>query len=659
MRVLTDCAEFSSLLCDYQDGTLTGDEHASADQHLKACTACRETLAQVQAIKTLLDGTLQEHVMRDKFNAETDQKLRSITADPQLEVDPVEERLVAAEPVGFFGGASDRFGAAPWWAVSVSVHVLAILLASLVTMTIGEVLDDGEIIIVTNIEKSPMLQAEEEKKRALDVLDSKVDVPPTDPTSTEQSNIVVPPDILAKAEVGDHFETINLDRPDTQSAFGNPEARMFHSVHGNDEPEGGGGAGGLSLMDEMIGVGGAASPGSGGGWGGGNGTGTGIGTGSGHGSFGNRNGGGRKLMVMRHGGTKATESAVDKSLEWLARHQEADGHWDSLKLEARNDPRCTGVNGDAANTGFALLAFLGAGHTEKVGRYKSHVKRATEWLCKTLEVQEKTCGTGRFVNGHGGNYTQGIASLALAESAAMGRNPEVKKWAQKAMDGVIAGQIKIGESEYHAWDYNPRGHTNDTSVTGWNIMALKSGKIAGLHIDPASLEGAMKWINSGQDLKGAPKGAGEAEYWEGGMMTYRGKVGQEPQPKNMAMTAAAALTRLFVGGEKPSDAGVAGPCNLMKKAANLPTADQARFNLYYWYYGTLVMFQKGGDHWKEWNEAMKKALLETQRKDGDFEGSWNPYKGVGQGLIYGGRVMATALGALNLEVYYRYMPILR
>src|SRR6185503_7519066 len=142
-----------------------------------------------------------------------------------------------------------------------------------------------------------------------------------------------PPDILAKAEIGDHFETINPDRPDTQSAFGNPEARMFHSVEGNDEPEGGGGNGGMALLDDMIGVGGAASPGTGGGWGGGNGTGTGIGNGSGHGSFGARNGGGRKLMVMKGGGNKATESAVDKALEWLAKHQEADGSWCIRKHE--------------------------------------------------------------------------------------------------------------------------------------------------------------------------------------------------------------------------------------------------------------------------------------------------------------------------------------
>ena len=140
----------------------------------------------------------------------------------------------------------------------------------------------------------------------------------------------MPPDILAKAELGDHFETINPDRPDTHSAFGNPDAHMFHSVKGSDDAAGGGGAGGTSLED-LIGAGGASSPGSGGGWGGGVGTGVGNDKGSGRGSFGNRNGGGRRLMVKRHGGSKATENGVDAALQWLAYHQEPDGHWDAKK----------------------------------------------------------------------------------------------------------------------------------------------------------------------------------------------------------------------------------------------------------------------------------------------------------------------------------------
>ena len=140
-------------------------------------------------------------------------------------------------------------------------------------------------------------------------------------------------------------------------------------------------------------------------------------------------------------------------------------------------------------------------------------------------------------------------------------------------------------------------------------------------------------------------------------MTYRGTLANPHGRKGMAVTAAAALTRLLVGGEKPDHPGVAGPCNLMKEDKNLPSKWPG--NLYYWYYATLCMFQRGGDHWVLWNKAMKPTLINSQRRDGDFDGSWNPlfdYKG---GHIYGGRVMSTALGAMCLEVYYRYLPMFR
>ena len=66
---------------------------------------------------------------------------------------------------------------------------------------------------------------------------------------------------------------------------------------------------------------------------------------------------------LRGGGSPGSESAVDAALRWLARHQEADGHWDGAKYEGRKT--------DPGITGLAVLAFLGAGHTETAGKWKS------------------------------------------------------------------------------------------------------------------------------------------------------------------------------------------------------------------------------------------------------------------------------------------------
>ena len=78
-------------------------------------------------------------------------------------------------------------------------------------------------------------------------------------------------------------------------------------------------------------------------------------------------------------------------------------------------------------------------------------------------------------------------------------------------------------------------------------------------------------------------------------------------------------------------------------------------DMYYWYYGSYAMYQMGGKHWTRWNKAMKKAVFESQRQDGDFKGSWDPSGPWGWS---GGRVYSTALMALSLEVYFRYSPLL-
>ncbi len=62
--------------------------------------------------------------------------------------------------------------------------------------------------------------------------------------------IEVPPDIMARAELGNHFETMNLDRPDTHGAFSDPDAHMFHSVNAGIDSAGGGGNSGVTLEDK-------------------------------------------------------------------------------------------------------------------------------------------------------------------------------------------------------------------------------------------------------------------------------------------------------------------------------------------------------------------------------------------------------------------------
>jgi hypothetical protein len=642
-----------------------------------------EFAKQVEKRRALLDALGKAYRTRGlspEFEGKAQKKLAQTASQPVLTVQT--EELVGAAAGGEPEGALQRLGAAPWWAISVAFHVLAILLVSLITMTIGEE-SRGDAVIVTSLERTPSIDPmkEEKKKPDLrDILDSKVDVPATDPTSNETSNIVVPPDILAKAELSDHFETINPDRPDTQSAFGNPEARMFHSVTGNDEPEGGGGTGGVSLMDEMIGVGGPGSPGTGGGWGGGNGMGTGIGNGAGHGSFGNRNGGGRRLCVMKYGGSKATESSVDAALAWLARHQEKDGIWAAEKYADNVAGARYGGGGVASvksNTvgvsSLAILSFLGAGHSLRVGRYKDNVQRAIKWLIQHQAPDGHFAGRGWTISTA---YCHCIATLACAE--ALGMNGGRDWGGADASFGEQTKGIGLREAvdrgiklilEWQAknptggWTYYAPYTVCDVTVSGWAVMALKSAKVAGIVIPADSFKKASEAVAKVTviDKTKGDYGTASAGYLSPGAHSFNSK--------GYAITAAAMVIQEFVGADR-QEAGIDAAAAYITQPDALPSwtfkpldPGTDHQNLYFWYYGTLGCFQKGGDTWKLWNEKLKAALVPNQKKGGamdgspqDLDGSWDPDDVWG---AWGGRVYSTSLGCLCLEVYYRYLPLYR
>ena len=121
------------------------------------------------------------------------------------------------------------------------------------------------------------------------------------------------------------------------------------------------------------------------------------------------------------------------------------------------------------------------------------------------------------------------------------------------------------------------------------------------------------------------------------------------------MTAVGVLCRLF-SGQRPKDEEVKNGVRVLMKNRPLwreaHRSKKSTVNIYYWYYGSYAMFQYGGSAWREWNEAMQEALLPTQVMGGCEDGSWDP---IGEWGAAGGRCYSTAIGAMTLEVYYRFI----
>jgi hypothetical protein len=115
------------------------------------------------------------------------------------------------------------------------------------------------------------------------------------------------------------------------------------------------------------------------------------------------------------------------------------------------------------------------------------------------------------------------------------------------------------------------------------------------------------------------------------------------------MTAEALVCRLFLRLRLNQAATEEAVAFLM-----LETPQNGSMNLYYWYYATVALFQIHGNEWEAWNSALQQRLLATQETAGPLAGSWSPNTVWGS---YGGRVYSTAMAALCLEVYYRYLPM--
>ena len=335
----------------------------------------------------------------------------------------------------------------------------------------------------------------------------------------------------------------------------------------------------------------------------------------------------RRDAAKNLGGNDASERAVERGLKWLARHQFADGHWSIHELNC-TDHECKGhgsFQSDTAATGLALLAFLGAGYTHQSGEHQAVVSKGLAWLTSHQKKDgDLFTDESEFV----WLYSHGMAAIPLCEAYGMTRDPALKDPAQRALDFVVAAQ----HPEFGGWRYRPR-FESDTSVSGWQLMALKSGEMAGLSVPKSAYDGVSKWLDS-VESQSSP-----------GRFKYH-----PSKPVTLAMTAEGLLMRQYLGAKR-SDAALTAGANYLK--ARLPR--EAEQDAYYWYYATQVMFHMQGEHWAEWNASLRDMLIRMQSKEVATEGSWAPDNA--KWGKSGGRHYTTCLNLLMLEVYYRHLPL--
>ena len=322
----------------------------------------------------------------------------------------------------------------------------------------------------------------------------------------------------------------------------------------------------------------------------------------------------RLSVIDRLGGSEETEKAVRRALDWFTRNQEKDGHWRGR------------AGHTSAATGMAMLAYMGWGakHSEP-GPYQKPLAKAVDWLLRHERNGD--------LRGRGDMYDHGIAAIALTEAYSLTKDSRLRRPVERVIAFTVKAQNpKSGGWRYRPYKENPRDK-GDMSVTGWQLMALRSAQLGGLEVSDHVFDRTKSFLES------------VAEGKHGGDYRYLPR-----RERNVAMISEGMFCQQLLYLPPAS--------RRMRESAQYIQRDlpsQRNVNYYYWYYGSLAMHQNQGEPWEKWNEKLRPILVRNQvRNAGREDGSWDP---TGKWGPEAGRCVITAMATLSLEVYYRYLPL--
>jgi len=333
------------------------------------------------------------------------------------------------------------------------------------------------------------------------------------------------------------------------------------------------------------------------------------------------------------------DRSVERALAWLADNQQSDGSFP------------TRDQGQPAVTSLCALAFLACGHQPGEGKYGDQINRAIDFVLSCQQPSglfsylEPEAGHVHQGASHTATYNHAIAGLMLCEvygQVSPERSAKIERAVNAALD--MTGRLqndppKTDALDQGGWRYlRPfSGSSSDLSVTGWQLMFLRSAKNAQFDVPDRVINGAVGYVESLFQ-------PAEGEF-------YYGHIGGNDRYASRGMMGVGALSLALAGKHNTPMARSVGDWLLRHPFDTYGDTTHMHDRFHYSaYYCSNAMAQLGGHYWQTFFPTLATTLVDAQSSDG----SWLSESG--QDGIYG-PAYPTALSVLALTPAYQLLPI--
>lgn len=318
-----------------------------------------------------------------------------------------------------------------------------------------------------------------------------------------------------------------------------------------------------------------------------------------------------------------TAKAIRNGLVYLALKQQPDGSWKS---------RSTGIRAldDVALTGLVMLCFLAEGSTHLSGDYRVFVAKALERL-KAVQKKSGLVGDTKKPNYR---MSHALALLALCELRNMTDDDELTSACKRA----VYFAIKLQEMGM-GWRLAEQKAPEDIMLTTWMQLGMLSAASGEIEFLPGLLEGAGNTYNASSNSEGRV-------HYEGLEDSTQPRRRLPRYQASLIATAAAAYGKLATGADTGTTR-LKGAISFLNE--NLPSQSMANFP--YFFFGTYAVWQVEELTFRQWNWALKAALLPTQLTEGKDAGAWDMGR---YSNFRGGKIYPTALALLSLQAPYNH-----